>query len=153
MPRWHYSVALDPARTAIASGRDLRVSYKASVELLREIRGKRLEDAERLLQDVIALKRPVSFRRYHGKVGHRRGKGFGPGRYPVKVAKEVLKILKNVKNNAEVKGLDTEKLWIVHAAAHKGMKIRKYMPRAFGRATPYFEQLVHIEIAVEEREV
>ncbi len=142
---------LDPARTAIAAGRDLRISYKAAVEVLREIRGRKLEDAERILRDVIALRRPIPFRRYHGKVGHRRGEGFGPGRYPVKVAKAVLRILENAKNNAEVKGLDTSRLWIVHASAHKGTKIRKYMPRAFGRATPYFEQLVHIEIAVEER--
>jgi len=144
-------VQLDPARTAIAAGRDLRISYKAAVEVLREIRGRKLEDAERILRDVIALRRPIPFRRYHGKVGHRRGEGFGPGRYPVKVAKAVLRILENAKNNAEVKGLDTSRLWIVHASAHKGTKIRKYMPRAFGRATPYFEQLVHIEIAVEER--
>ncbi|RLE83914.1 MAG: 50S ribosomal protein L22, partial [Thermoprotei archaeon] len=25
------------------------------------------------------------------------------------------------------------------------------MPRAFGRATPWFEQLVHVEIGLEER--
>ncbi|NHW44659.1 MAG: 50S ribosomal protein L22, partial [Candidatus Verstraetearchaeota archaeon] len=52
--------------------------------------------------------------------------------------------------NAENKGLDVERLVIVHAAAHKGPVIRKYIPRAFGRATPFFQQLVHIEVAVKE---
>ncbi len=151
MPRWHFSVALDPLRTAIASGRDLRISYKAAVEVLREIRGKSLEEAKRVLRDIIEMRRPVPFRRYHGKVAHRRGEGFGPGRYPVKAARYILKVLENAEANAEFKGLDTERLWVVHAAAHKASKIRKYMPRAFGRSTPKFEQLVHVEIGLEER--
>ena len=152
MPRWGFSAKhLDPERTAIAVGRDVDVSYKATVEVLREIRGKNVSEAKRFLEEVIAMKRPVRYRRYVGKVGHRKGRGFGPGRYPVKVAKEVLKVIQNAEANAEYKGFDTERLWIVHAAAHKGLRIRKYMPRAFGRATPWFRQLVHIEIGVEER--
>lgn len=150
MPSWKYSVQLDPTRTAIASLRDVSISYKETVELLDMIRGKKLSDAKKLLEEVIEMKRAVPFKRFHGKVGHR--KGIGPGRYPVKAAKKILALLNSVESNAEFKGLDTENLWIIHAAAHKGMKIRKYMPRAFGRATPYFDQLVHVEIAVEERE-
>ncbi|RLE60496.1 MAG: 50S ribosomal protein L22 [Thermoprotei archaeon] len=150
MPSWKYSVQLDPTRTAIASLRDVSISYKETVELLDMIRGKKLSDAKNLLEEVIEMKRAVPFKRFHGKVGHR--KGTGPGRYPVKAAKKILALLNSVESNAEFKGLDTENLWIIHAAAHKGMKIRKYMPRAFGRATPYFDQLVHVEIAVEERE-
>ncbi|RLE63825.1 MAG: 50S ribosomal protein L22 [Thermoprotei archaeon] len=151
MPSWKYSVLLDPDTTAIAAGRDLRISYKAAVEILREIRGLKVDKAEKLLEDVIEKRRPIPFRRFHGKVGHRKGEGFGPGRYPVKAAKYILKVLKEAKANAEYKGLDVTKLWIVHAAAHKGTKIRKYKPRAFGRATPFFQQLVHVEIGVEER--
>lgn len=151
MPSWGYSASLDPETTAIASGRDLRISYKAAVEVLRAIRGMKVEDAEKLLEDVIAKKRAVPFRRFCGKVGHRRGEGLGPGRYPVKVCKHVLRLLRDAKANAEYKGLDVNRLWVVHAVAHKGPKIRKYMPRAFGRSTPYFEQLVHIELALEER--
>lgn len=151
MPRWQYSVQLDPIRTAIASGRDLRISYKAAVEVLNAIRGKHIDEAEKILLGVIHKERPISFRRYSGKVGHRKGEGFGPGRYPVKAAEKILHVLRNAKNNAEVKGLDVSKLWVVHAVAHKGMKIRKYIPRAFGRATPYFKQLVHVEIGLEER--
>ena len=135
--------------TAIAAGRDLRISYKDTVELLNAIRGKKLEEAKRILEDVIAMRRPIPYRRFYGKVGHRRG--MGPGRYPVKAAKAVLKVLENAEANAEFKGLDTSRLWVVHAAAHKGPKIRSYMPRAFGRATPWFEQLVHVEIGLEER--
>ncbi len=149
MPRWRYSVALDPVRTAIASGRDLRISYKAAVEVLKEIRGKKIDKAKQILEDIIEMRRPVPYRRYYGKVGHR--KGIGSGRYPVKAAKSILSVLENAEANAEFKGLDTTRLWVVHAAAFKGMKLKKYIPRAFGRATPYFQQLVHVEIGLEER--
>ncbi|HDI31796.1 MAG TPA: 50S ribosomal protein L22 [Thermofilum sp.] len=149
MPSWRFSVALDPVRTAIASGRDLRISYKSAVEIVNTIRGKSIEEAKRILEDVIEMRRPIPFRRFHGKVGHKRG--MGAGRYPVKAAKAILKVLESAEANAEFKGLDTSKLWIVHAAAHKGMKVKKYKPRAFGRSTPFFKQLVHIEIGVEER--
>jgi len=152
LPRWHFSVRLDPSRTAIAAGRDLRISFKHAVEICNCIRGLHLDEARRFLEDVIAMRRPVPFRRFHGKVAHRRElQGWPAGRYPVKAAKAILEVLRNAEANAEYKGLDTSRLWVVHASAHKGTKIRKYIPRAFGRATPYFQDLVHVEIALEER--
>ncbi len=154
MPTWRYSVSeLDPDRTALASGRDLRISYKAAVEVCDAIRGMMLQDAKRFLEGVIAKKRPVPFRRFKKKQPHRRGlQGFYAGRYPVKAAKAILRVLENAENNADFKGLDTERLRIIHIAAQKGTKIRGYMPRAFGRATPWNEQLTHIEVVVEEVE-
>jgi large subunit ribosomal protein L22 len=149
--RFSYSFQnFDPERMARASGRDLRISPKHSVELLREIRGMMLNDALSYLDDVIAKKRPVPLRKHHDSQGHKPGKGFGPGRYPVKVAKAVKKILLNAKNNAEQKGLDVDRLKIIHAAAHRGPVLRGYIPRAFGRATPFNEETTHIEIVVEE---
>ena len=151
MPSRKYSAMIDPETTAIAAGRDLRISYKAAVEILKEIKGLHVDKAEQLLEDVIEKRRPIPYKRFYGKVGHRKGSGFGAGRYPVKAARHILKVLREAKANAEYKGLDVSKLWVVHAAAHKGTKIRKYKPRAFGRAAPYFQQFVHVEIGVEER--
>ncbi|HDZ35671.1 MAG TPA: 50S ribosomal protein L22 [Thermococcus sp.] len=149
--RFSYSFQnFDPEKMARASGRDLRISPKHSVELLREIKGMMVNDALRYLDDVIALKRPVPMRRFNDSQGHKPGRGFGPGRYPVKVAKAVKKVLLNAKNNAEQKGLDPDRLRIIHAAAHRGPVLRGYIPRAFGRATPFNEQTTHIEIVVEE---
>jgi len=153
MPRGRFGYSFqnfDPERMARASGRDLRISPKFSVEVCREIRGMMLNDAIRFLDDVIELKKPVPLRRFNDSQGHKRGKGFGPGRYPVKVAKAIKKILLNAKNNAEQKGLDPDRLRIIHAAAHKGPVLRGYIPRAFGRATPFNEETTHIEIVVEE---
>ncbi|WP_297499215.1 50S ribosomal protein L22 [Thermococcus sp.] len=149
--RFSYSFQnFDPDRMARASGRDLRISPKHSVELLREIRGMMLNDALKYLDDIIAKKRPVPMRRFNDSQGHKPGRGFGPGRYPVKVAKAVKKVLLNVKNNAEQKGLDIDRLKIIHVAAHRGPVLRGYIPRAFGRATPFNEETTHIEIVVEE---
>lgn len=125
------------------------MSYKDMVELLSAIRGLPLSKARQMLSDVIERQRPISYKVHSGKVGHK--PGMGAGRYPAKAAKELLRVLENAEANAEFKGLDTNRLWIVHAVVHKGPKIRSYTPRAFGRATPWYRQLVHVEIGVEER--
>jgi len=154
MPNWGYSVGwVDPEKTAKASGRELRISPKDAREVCACIRGMMLEEAKKFLEDVIAKKKPVPFRRYKKKVAHRKGlHKFYAGRYPVKAAKKILDVLKNAEANAEYKGLDTEHLKIIHAAAYPGAKIRKYIPRAFGRSTPYFQTLCHVEIVLEEVE-
>jgi len=152
MPSWKYSIqGLDPDRTAIASGRDLRVSHKAAREICHYVRGMRLEKAKDVLQEVVALKRPVPYRRHKKKVAHRKGvEGFDAGRYPKKAAAAILKILDQVEANAEFKGLYSDRLKIIHIASHKGRVIRNYIPRAFGRSSPYFNYLTHVEVAVEE---
>ena len=151
MARFSYSFQnYDPEKMVRASGRDLRISPKFSIELCRELRGMMLNDALKYVDDIIALRKPVPLKRFNDSQGHKPGKGFGPGRYPVKVAKAMKKILLNAKNNAEQKGLDPDRLRIIHAAAHRGPVLRGYIPRAFGRATPFNQQTTHIEIVVEE---
>jgi len=152
MPSWRYSVTgLDPDKTAIASGRDLRIKPKAAREICNYISGMKLENAKTALQEVIELKKPIPYYRYKGKIPHRKeAQGYDAGRYPQKAAGEILRVLEAVKANAEFKGLNTEDLKITHIAAHRGRRIRKFIPRAFGRASPYFRHLTHIEVAVEE---
>jgi large subunit ribosomal protein L22 len=141
----------DDETIAKASLREVSISPKHAVELAREIRGMMLEDARAYLEDVIAMKRPVPFKRYNRKVPHRRGlHKWYSGRYPVKAAKYFLKLLDNLENNAEYKGLDVSRLKIIHCVALKGRKRKKYIPRAFGRSSPYFDTLTHIEIIAKE---
>jgi len=154
VPNWGYSLTdLDPERTVKASGRELRVSPKAAREVCATIRGMALGEAKDFLQQVILKKRPVPFRRHKKKAGHRRGlqKAYA-GKYPVKAARKTLDVLENAEANAEYRGFDTEGLRIIHASAHPGAKIRRMIPRAFGRATPHFETLCHIEIVLERME-
>lgn len=157
MPRWSYSVKqLDEEKTAKAMVWDAPISYKKVVDLARVIKGMRLQEAKRFLEEVAKGRQPVPVRRYHGKQAHHRGLGdrFGwpAGRYPVKAAKILLKLLENVENNADVKGLDTERLRIIHLAVHKGPVLKRWMPRAFGRSSPKFRKRSHIEVVVEEEE-
>jgi large subunit ribosomal protein L22 len=152
MPSWRYSVTeLDQERTAIASGRDLRIKPKAAREICHYIKGMKLSKAKEILQKVIDLKQPVPYYRYRGKIPHRKeAQGFDAGRYPQKAASKILTVLDAVEANAEFKGLNTENLEIIHIAAHRGRVIKKFIPRAFGRASPYNKHLTHIEVAVEE---
>lgn len=150
MPEWGYSMeTYDPVTMVRASGRELRISPKAAREICAAIKGMMLEEAKEFLRKVIAKRAAIPYRRYNKKVPHRRGLE-GAGRYPVKAASKILEVLENAEANAEYKGFDTEKLKIIHASAYPGAKIRRYMPRAFGRATPWFETLTHVEVVLQE---
>ena len=155
MPKWGYSVIeeeLDPEKTAKASGREGRVSHKSAREVCTAIKGMMLTTAKEYLRDVIDKRKPVPFRRYKKKLGHRHGldKTFA-GRYPIKAAQKVLHVVEGAEANAENKGLDVDRLRIFHAAAYPGIKIKRYMPRAHGRATPKNETTTHIEIVLDEK--
>jgi large subunit ribosomal protein L22 len=154
MPKWGYSVTdLNPEKTAKISGRDLRVSLKNAKEVCKTIKGMKLEEAKTLLRQVMDKEKAVPFRRYKKKAAHRRGlqKAYA-GKYPIKAAKGILRLLEGAEANAEFKGLDTERLKIIHAAASPSMKMRDYIPRAFGRSSPYFDTLTHVELVLEQIE-
>ncbi len=155
MPKWGYSISpeeLDPEKTVKASGREVRVSHKAAREVCLTIKGMMLTKAKKYLRDVIAKKSFVPYRRHNKKAGHRHGlqKAFA-ARYPVNTAKQVMRVLEGAEANAENRGLDTDKLRIIHAAVSKGLKVKRSMPRAQGRSTPSVDQMVHIEMVLEER--
>lgn len=154
MPKWGYSITdLDPERTAKVSGRELRISPKHAREICRTIKGMELEKAKIFLEQVIAKKTPVPYRRYKKKVAHRHGmQNFPSGRYPVKAAQKILKLLQGAEANAEFKGLDVENLRIIHASAYPGFKIRNYIERAMGRASSKFEYMTHVELVLEQIE-
>jgi len=110
-----------------------------------------LPNARSFLEDVASMKIPVAFRRYKLKVGHKSQlQGFPSGRFPQKTAKEILGVLDNLEANAEFKGLDAEKIKIIHAVAHRGRKIKGYTPRAHGRSSPSLNTLTHIELVAGE---
>ena len=151
MPEWGYSTPLAYADDAVkASVREVDVSPKWAREVCKAIKGLTIEEARKLMEDVIARKRMIPYRRYKKKRAHH-AQTKGPGGYPVKVAKIMLKLLDSLEANAEFKGLDVDRIRIVHAAAHKGRVITKFIERAFGRATPYNKTLVHIEIVGQQK--
>lgn len=152
MPHWGYSKTdIDTEKTAKASGRDLRISSKHATEICKTIKGMKLNQAKTYLNQVTQMKKPVPFRKHKKKQPHRHGLQKNPtGKYPQKAAKKILNILESAEANAEFRGLDTENLKITHASAYPGMKTKRYKPRAFGRMTPHFKTLCHIELILEQ---
>ena len=155
MPEWGYSIVdMDPDRMAKASGRDLHISPKEAREICEAIRYMKLDDAINYLERVTQKKEGVPYGRFNANVPHHAEIssrwGIPSGRYPVKASSEIITVLKNAKANAENKGLDTERLRVKHACAQAAMQLRNYIPRAFGRSTPYYHPLTHVEIVVEE---
>jgi large subunit ribosomal protein L22 len=109
-----------------------------------------VEEAKAYLERVIAMDEAVPMRRYKTMVAHKRG--IGPGRYPVKVAQHVLKILESAEENAGYKGLDVESMRIRVAAAHKGAIQKGITQRAHGRSSPWNQDTVNLELVLEEEE-
>jgi large subunit ribosomal protein L22 len=152
VPNYKLSVfGLDVDRTAVATGRNLRISPKHAREICHAIRGKYLETAQEYLEQVIKLEKSVPFRRYRKKIPHRSDlKKWPAGRYPQKAAGEILRVLENAEQNSSFKGLEVSRLKITHIAALRGRKIKGFTPRAHGRSSPSYNTLTHIEVVVTE---
>jgi large subunit ribosomal protein L22 len=152
LPKWGYSaIGLDPETTVRASGRELRVSPKSAVEVCTAIKGMTLDEAKEFLEQVQQKKKAVPFRKHRKTLPHRKNlQKIAAGRYPVKAASTILEVLESAESNAMYKGLDTERLKVVHAAACPGIKVKRFIPRAMGRATPRNEILCHVEIILEQ---
>jgi large subunit ribosomal protein L22 len=73
------------------------------------------------------------------------------GRFPIKTAETILHVIEAAQANAENKGLDVDRLRIMHAAAYQGIKLKRYSPRAHGRASPKYDTTTHVEIVLEEK--
>ena len=116
-----YSRKGDPEETAKAIGREMPISKKHAVEICRHLRNMPLDQAKDELNHIISMDKPLRFKKYSGSAGHRKGKGFGPGRYPQKACKAILKALENAESNAEQKGLPVDEMVIWHIAATSGM--------------------------------
>ncbi|MCH8022537.1 MAG: 50S ribosomal protein L22, partial [Thaumarchaeota archaeon] len=127
------------------------VSPKFAREVCTAIKGMMLHQAQSYLEKVMKLEAAVPYRRYKKKVGHRSNLfEFNTGGYPVKAAKTVLGTLRNLEANAEFKGFDAERIILQHASASRGRVIKDFVPRAFGRSSPNYHVLVHIELVGRE---
>jgi large subunit ribosomal protein L22 len=152
MARVDYSLKVKGDNIAKAKANELNMSPKHSIEIAGFIRHKRVNEAITYLNDVVALKKAIPFRRFNRNVAHKRGLpgNWDAGRYPVKASREYIRLLESVKKNAEYIGLDPENLEIIHATANRGRAQKAFFPRAMGRATPKVRESVNLEIVVRE---
>ena len=72
------------------------------------------------------------------------------GRYPVKAAGQILRLLASLESNAEFKGLDVDRIRLVNVTAHKGGLTKRFIPRAQGRTTPKNDARAHVEVVGRE---
>lgn len=145
--------AVHSTKTAHAIMKNKPVSLKYTLEIIRHIKGKRVDKALSFLGRVINMQEHVPLRVYHKKVAHRKGEAVGfvkSGRYPIRTATAVMEILNSVKSNAEFKGLDSENLIITHMFASQGYKRITYqaMGRISGKRRAH--KSCHIEVIVRE---
>lgn len=69
-----------------------------------------------------------------------------------RAARIVEKLLKSAIANAEMKGMDIDNLYIKEIKADDGPILKRYMPRAYGRATMIRRRYSHITIKLAERQ-
>ena len=107
-----------------ATAKYLRGSTRKARLVTQAIRGKRVEDAAALLRFM-----------------------------PQHAARDVALVLRSATANAENNhNLSAEDLVVVEAHANEGPTIKRYRPRAQGRAFPIHKPMTHITIVVEDRE-
>ena len=151
MGRYSYAFqGFDATKHVRASIREKKISHKHAREITVAIKGLTIEKARDYLQSVVEHKRCIPFGRFKNQVGHRSDPGVMAGRYPEKAATEVLKLLDNLESNAEYKGMDLDRLKIINATMQKGVSIKRFIPRAQGRATPKNDTMTHVEIVAQE---
>ncbi len=72
---------------------------------------------------------------------------------PQTAAKDVARVLKSATANAENNlSLSADDLYIADAVANEGPTIKRWRPRAQGRAFPIHKPMTHITITVADRE-
>jgi large subunit ribosomal protein L22 len=118
------SAAKAETKNVVASAtlRHVRVSAQKARLVINMIKGKQLEPALQILR-------------------------FSPK----KTAGFAEKLLKSAMANAQEKGADLDKLWIIGGWVDMGRTLKRFMPRAQGRATPIRKRSAHITLQLGER--
>eukprot|EP00455_Lapot_gusevi_P012371 TRINITY_DN1582_c0_g1_i2.p1 TRINITY_DN1582_c0_g1~~TRINITY_DN1582_c0_g1_i2.p1 ORF type:complete len:195 (+),score=83.28 TRINITY_DN1582_c0_g1_i2:75-659(+) len=154
----HYSSPLaadENAKIAKARGSYLRVHFKNTVETANAIKGYPLKKAQKYLNDVIAHKDIIPFRRFTGCIGRKaqvKKYKHTQGRWPEKSCRFILDLLRNAASNAELQGLDTENLVVAHIQVNQAPKQRRRTYRAHGRINPYMSSPSHIQLILEAKQ-
>ena len=67
-------------------------------------------------------------------------------------AKPLLKLLRSATANAKVKHMDPSRLAVTHIHVDPGPMLKRFLPRAQGRATPIHKKMSHITLVLGEIE-
>jgi large subunit ribosomal protein L22 len=109
---------------ARAVSKHLRITPRKARLVGDMIRGKRVEDALMILDFV-----------------------------PRKAARLISKTLRSVIANAEnTQRVDVDRLYVSRITVDEGVTMKRFLPRAHGRATPLKKRSSHVTIVVDERQ-
>ncbi len=109
---------------AKATAKYVRVSPRKAGQLCGVVRGKNVDEALAILK-------------------------FTPRESAFLISKVIESAKANAENNHE---MDVEKLYIDSIVANQGPTIKRFMPRAMGRATMIRKRTSHIEVVLKERQ-
>jgi len=123
---------------AIVNSNNLPVSTKVSADICKFINHKTIEKATSDLEQVILLKKPVPMAR---EIPHRKGKIMS-GRFPKRTAEYFIGLLKTLKGNSNVNGIENPV--ICEAISNIGK-------RPYGKFGSVRKKRSHITIKVKER--
>jgi large subunit ribosomal protein L22 len=70
---------------------------------------------------------------------------------PKAAARIIIKLLKSAVANATQKKIDVDRLYVKTIMVDQGPTMKRFMPRAMGRATPIRKRTSHITIVLDER--
>ncbi len=118
-------------KTAISKNPNARTSLKDSIYVFNQIRNKPALKAKALLNDLIEEKKNLS------------------GRYYKTSCREILTLLEDAEANAESLGLNTDKLFIKNAVAHKTFTFM--LPKSRWSHRGKRAKLCKLEMILEER--
>ena len=110
-------------KTARAEAKTVRISARKVRLVIDLVRGKNIGDAFSILH-------------------------LTPNGASVAVAKVIKSAVANAEHNYE---MDTNKLYVKEIYANEGIKMKRYMPRAKGRASGLVKRTSHINVVVAER--
>jgi len=127
---------------AIVNGNNLPISTKESMDICSMIRGKNIETAIKMLEEVIVFKRVVKMNKR--EVPHQKGKGVMAGRWPINASNEFIRLLKQLNANAIVNGLEIEKCKIFCKA--------NFASRPYKRGGAKFKR-THVTIKLETKKI
>jgi len=129
---------------AVVNASSVNVSTKYAVAICKFIKGKRIGDAIRDLEEVIVKKKHIPM---VGEYGHKHGVGkiaSGAGKYPVDASKHFIVLLKSLSGNANANDMD--KPIVAEAIANKAR-------RPMGRFGRWERKRTHIKLLAREKKV
>jgi ribosomal protein uL22 len=124
-----YSFNADRSGVVFASMSDINASFKDLCAVCDAIRYRRVDSAMRILDEVAHGDMPIVYRRHNRYMGARHELKGGTGRYPMKCAGIVRKVLANASANAKNTGYDPESMHVIHACANKTLIAPRSPPK------------------------